>query len=148
MDRFQEFFSRFETICSQFPEEIPSYTEIFDTKTGTLLASSFNNVEQQLNSTKHSELLAIDSALATRQKGKYLNDTILYTALEPCLMCAGAIVKAKIPEIVYLVPAKPGEGISSLSLESVYMQNHFPKCRLVPSEEIKSKFLTFFTEKR
>ncbi|MDF3820945.1 nucleoside deaminase [Leptospira sp. 96542] len=146
MDFLEGFQTRWANQVSQNPNEIPSYTEIL-TKDFQIITSSFNFVEQSLNPTKHSEILAIEAALAIK-KERYLSEEILITALEPCLLCAGAIIRVKIPEVIYFVPAKRGEGISSYAPESIYLLNHFPKCRLVPKTEIKSEFLSFFKEKR
>ncbi|PJZ46913.1 nucleoside deaminase [Leptospira brenneri] len=146
MEAFNSFLERYAKALSSHPEEIPSYSEIIS-KDGNLIAASYNSVEQTLNPTKHSEILAIDEALS-KIEGRYLTDHILITALEPCLLCSGAILRVKIPEVIYFVPAKPGEGISSYTTESIYLLNHFPKCTLIPRSHIKFEFLTFFREKR
>lgn len=146
MDLYESFLKRYKVELSKFHNEIPSYSEIV-TKDGNLVSSSFNSVEQTLNPTKHSEILAIEKALSLVE-GRYLTDHILLTALEPCLLCAGAILRVKLPEVVYFVPAKPGEGISSYTTESIYLLNHFPKCTLIPKSHIKFEFLSFFKEKR
>ncbi|XDD46491.1 deaminase [Leptospira sp. WS39.C2] len=146
MDFYESFLERYKVELSKFQNEIPSYSEII-TKAGDLVSSSFNSVERTLNPTKHSEILAIEKALSFVD-GRYLADHILLTALEPCLLCTGAILRVKLPEVVYFVPAKPGEGISSYTTESIYLLNHFPKCTLIPQSEIKFEFLSFFKEKR
>ncbi|XDD42767.1 nucleoside deaminase [Leptospira sp. WS60.C2] len=146
MDFYESFLERYSKQLSLHKDEIPSYSEII-TKEGILVSSSFNSVEQTLNPTKHSEILAIDDALS-KIEGRYLSEHILITALEPCLLCAGAILRVKLPEVIYFVPAKPGEGISSYTTESIYLLNHFPRCTLIPKSHIKFEFLSFFKEKR
>ncbi|TGN20302.1 nucleoside deaminase [Leptospira idonii] len=146
MDILEKFQTRWFDRINSHPDEIPSFTQIYDTNS-ELLSESFNLVEHSLNATLHSEILAIEKALTLRSE-KYLMETILITALEPCLQCAGAILRVKIPEIVYFVPAKPGEGISSYSTESIYLLNHFPKLTLIEKDVIKNKFREFFREKR
>ncbi|TGM37478.1 nucleoside deaminase [Leptospira biflexa] len=146
MDFYESFLRRYSIEVSKYKNEIPSYSEII-TKDGNLVSSSFNSVEQTLNPTKHSEILAIEKALS-HVDGRYLSEHILITALEPCLLCAGAVVRVKLPEVVYFLPAKPGEGISSYTTESIYLLNHFPKCTLIPESRIKFEFLSFFKEKR
>jgi tRNA(adenine34) deaminase len=127
-------------------DEIPSFTQIYDSN-NKLVAESFNGVESSLNATSHSELIAIELALS-KSNQKYLTDYILITALEPCLQCGGSILRVKIPRVIYFLPAKKGEGISSLSTESIYLLNHFPKIELVENSEIKKDFEDFFKEKR
>jgi tRNA(adenine34) deaminase len=146
LDFVTPFLERWQSAKNLQPKEIPSYSEVIQMN-GELIASAFNSVEQSLNPTRHSELSAIDLALSLR-KERYLTDCFLVTALEPCLLCAGAIVRVKIPEVYYFLQAKPGEGISSYSTDSIYLLNHFPKCTLIPSSAIKFEFLTFFKEKR
>jgi tRNA(adenine34) deaminase len=50
--------------------------------------------------TAHAEMLALTSA-TNHVNSKWLNDAVLYVTIEPCSMCAGALVLARIKEIVY-----------------------------------------------
>ncbi|TGN10956.1 nucleoside deaminase [Leptospira ilyithenensis] len=144
---FDAFLHRWSEIRKNFPAEIPSFTQIYSEPNQELISESFNHVESEKNATLHSEIIAIEAA--TKQLNeKYLTDAILITALEPCLQCAGAILRVKLPKIYYLLPAKPGEGISSYSTESIYLLNHFPTIRLIENSVIKNEFLEFFKEKR
>lgn len=65
-----------------------------------LLASAHNRREQTNDPTAHAEMLAIAQAAAARGSWR-LDDCTLYVTLEPCVMCAGAIVQARIPWVVY-----------------------------------------------
>lgn len=62
-----------------------------------------HNQRERLNdSTAHAEMIAISAAC--EQNGSWrLEDTVLYVTMEPCPMCAGAIVLSRIPKIVYAV---------------------------------------------
>ena len=65
-----------------------------------LLASTHNLCERQGMATAHAELLAIEAAC--KKTGSWrLSDCTLYVTLEPCPMCAGAIVNARIPRVVF-----------------------------------------------
>jgi tRNA(adenine34) deaminase len=146
LDFLALFLTSYKKAKSLLPNEIPSFTQIYNPN-GLLIAESFNTVESSLNATSHSELLAIDIAL--NQLGqKYLTQAILITTLEPCLQCSGSILRVKIPHIIYFLPAKKGEGITSYSTESIYLLNHFPKLELIENSEIKADFREFFREKR
>ncbi|WCL49502.1 deaminase [Leptospira sp. GIMC2001] len=112
-----------------------------------MIAQSVNAVEMQQNPLQHSEWIVIEKSLQIK-KEKYLNDTILITALEPCIHCTGSIIKSRIRDVCYFLPSKSGDGISSLSIEMIYQLNHFPNLYLIPNEEIFSKFKTFFLDKR
>jgi tRNA(adenine34) deaminase len=65
-----------------------------------VLAASGNERELRRDPVAHAEILAIQEA-ARRLGGWRLLDTVMYVTLEPCPMCAGAIVQARIPHLVF-----------------------------------------------
>lgn len=66
----------------------------------TIIAVGSNEVERRADPTAHAEMVAIQRA--TESIGsKFLDDCTLYVTLEPCAMCAGAIVLARLPTVVY-----------------------------------------------
>src|SRR5580765_6344981 len=67
---------------------------------GEPLATAGNERELRADPTAHAELLAIRAA-AEALGGWRLPDTTLYVTLEPCAMCAGAIVLARVPHVVF-----------------------------------------------
>lgn len=67
---------------------------------GAIIARAHNQREQLRDPTAHAEMLAITQAAAFLNSWR-LQDCILYVTLEPCPMCAGAIVQARIPMVVY-----------------------------------------------
>src|SRR4051794_6638426 len=67
---------------------------------GEVLASAGNERELRADPTAHAEILALRLA-AARLGGWRLPETVLYVTLEPCAMCAGAIVLARVPRVVY-----------------------------------------------
>ena len=67
---------------------------------GRLLAAAHNQPITRCDPSAHAEILALRRAAA--QLGNYrLTDATLYVTLEPCLMCAGAILQARLPRLVY-----------------------------------------------
>jgi len=67
---------------------------------GELIGAAANEIEDLEDPTAHAEMLAIRAA--TRAAGsRRLLDTTLYVTLEPCAMCAGAVVQARIPRLVF-----------------------------------------------
>ena len=69
-------------------------------KDDTCVAAAHNLREKSGNPIAHAEMLVIQEA--SQKLGNWrLTDTILYITLEPCPMCAGAIVLARIPKVVY-----------------------------------------------
>jgi tRNA(adenine34) deaminase len=67
---------------------------------GRLIARAHNQREQLHDPTAHAEMIAITHAAEARRSWR-LDDCTLYVTLEPCPMCAGAILQARIPEVVY-----------------------------------------------
>ena len=77
-------------------------------KDGEIIARAHNECEARGDATAHAELLAIQRASAAAG-GWRLNDCALYVTLEPCPMCAGAIVQARVGRLVYGA-ANPEQG--------------------------------------
>jgi tRNA(adenine34) deaminase len=67
---------------------------------GRLIARAHNQREQLRDPTAHAEMIAITQAAESRQSWR-LDGCTLYVTLEPCPMCAGAILQARIPTLVY-----------------------------------------------
>lgn len=69
-------------------------------KDNRIVGRGYNQTERLTDATAHAEILAI-SAACTTLESKYLHDCTLYVTLEPCPMCAGALVWSKISRIVF-----------------------------------------------
>ena len=67
---------------------------------GRVIARSHNQREQLRDPTAHAEMIAITQAAESRQSWR-LDGCTLYVTLEPCPMCAGAILQARLPAVVY-----------------------------------------------
>ena len=92
-----------------------------------LLASAGNERELRRDPTAHAEVLAIRAA-AAELGGWRLPETTLLVTLEPCAMCAGAIVLARVPLVVYGAPdPKAGAAGSVLDVLSEPALNHRPQ---------------------
>lgn len=65
-----------------------------------IIAKAYNKKEKTHDLTAHAEMIAIKKA-CKKKKSSYLNDCILYTSLEPCMMCTGAIIQSHIKQIIY-----------------------------------------------
>jgi tRNA(adenine34) deaminase len=80
-------------------EEVPIGAVIVHFKHG-VIARAHNQREQLIDPTAHAEMIAITQA-ATALHSWRLEDCALYVTLEPCPMCAGAIVQARLPLVCY-----------------------------------------------
>lgn len=67
---------------------------------GEIIASGYNLRERVQDPTAHAEVIALRSA-AVRMRSWRLLDVTCYVTLEPCAMCAGALVHARVPRVVY-----------------------------------------------
>ncbi len=94
---------------------------------GEPLALAGNERELRRDPTAHAEILAIRAA-AEAMGGWRLPGTTLYVTLEPCAMCAGAIVLARIPTVVFGAPdPKAGAAGSVLDVLAEPALNHRPE---------------------
>lgn len=67
---------------------------------GKILSRGYNLTEKRIDPTAHAELIVIRK-LSRRIKTWRLDGTILYTTLQPCLMCLGGIINSRISKLVY-----------------------------------------------
>lgn len=89
-----------------------------------IIGKGYNQTERLKDSTAHAEMLAISAACSTLEQ-KYLNDCTMYVTLEPCPMCAGALVLSKIDTLVIGAwDAKAGGCGSVFNLSSNKKLNH------------------------
>jgi tRNA(adenine34) deaminase len=93
---------------------------------GEVIASAHNERELRQDPTAHAEVLALREAASAAGAWRVL-DAVLYVTLEPCAMCAGAIVLARLPRIVYGAPdPKAGACGSVLDVLGESRLNHRP----------------------
>lgn len=97
---------------AQTQGEVPIGALILDPQ-GKLLSVGFNQKESQNNPLGHAELLAIRRASQKRRAWR-LEGCTLYSTLEPCVMCSGAIVQARISRVVFGALDPKGGGMQSL----------------------------------
>lgn len=116
---------------------------------GEPLAVAGNERELRKDPTAHAEVLAIRAA-AEALGGWRLPGTTLYVTLEPCAMCAGAIVLARIPTVVFGTPdPKAGAAGSVLDVLAEPALNHCPQVvRGIREAECAALLREFFAARR
>ncbi len=116
---------------------------------GEVMACAHNEVESTKDPTAHAEILAITKA-ANKLQDWRLNDCTLYVTKEPCPMCAGAAIMARIYRLVYAVPdPKMGFLGGALDITKSQSLNHHPQvARGVLEGECKLLLTSFFEQKR
>ena len=80
-------------------EEVPIGSVVV-TREGRLIAKAHNQTRRLSDPTAHAEILAITQA-ANALQSERLTDTSLYVTIEPCSMCAGAIIQSRISRLVF-----------------------------------------------
>jgi tRNA(adenine34) deaminase len=114
-----------------------------------VIASAHNQREQLKDPTAHAEMIAITQAAESLQSWRLI-DCTLYVTLEPCPMCAGAIVQARIPRVVYGAIDPKGGAVESLyRLLQDDRLNHRPAVRGgLLANESSSLLVEFFRQQR
>ena len=130
-------------------DEVPVGAVIVSLADGEVIASAHNQREQLQDPTAHAEMIALTQA-ASRLRSWRLEDCILYVTLEPCPMCAGAIVQARLPMIVYgCADPKAGACHSLYQIPSDERLNHRSQIIAgVLAEECANVLKRFFAVKR
>lgn len=117
-------------------------------KDGRIIASGYNKREEKKNSLLHAEMVAINSACKKLDAWR-LCDCTLYVTLEPCPMCAGAIINSRIKRVVFGASDPKAGAFGSVVNLNEYPFNH--KCLIssgVLGEECAAILSAFFRKPR
>ena len=115
---------------------------------GVVLAEAGNQPISAGDPTAHAEVLALRQGAAA--EGNYrLPGTTLYVTVEPCLMCVGALVNARVSTLVYGADEpKFGAVVSLLSLEALRLNHRVEVVAGVLAEESRALLAEFFRARR
>jgi tRNA(adenine34) deaminase len=116
---------------------------------GEILARAFNQPIGAVDPTAHAEVLVLREA--ARRVGNYrLTGATVYVTLEPCLMCVGALVHARVKEVVFgAVEPKTGALVSTVrALETPGLNHRFAVRSGVLEEECRAVIQQFFRSRR
>ena len=129
--------------------EVPVGAVVYDTATGSILAEAHNRREIDADPSAHAEFIAIREACAARGDWR-LDGCSLAVTLEPCPMCAGLIVNARVDRVVYgASDPKAGACESLFEITTDQRLNH--RCELVAgvhAEEAAQLLRAFFKARR
>jgi tRNA(adenine34) deaminase len=116
---------------------------------GEVIGAGHNERELRQDPTAHAEVLALREAARAVGAWRVL-DSVLYVTLEPCAMCAGAIVLARVPRVVYgCADPKAGAAGSVLDVLGEPQLNHRPAVAGgLMAEECAGLLRAFFAERR
>ena len=118
-------------------------------RAGKVVAKAYNKKEKKGISTRHAEIEVIEKA-CKKLKTWYLDNCEIYITMEPCLMCAGAILQSRIKTVVYGVPNEKFGCVESV--EKILTNQKFNHTTTVVSgvmkEEIEKMLKDFFKQMR
>jgi tRNA(adenine34) deaminase len=118
-------------------------------KDGEVLGAGHNERELRSDPTAHAELIALRDAARALGNWRVL-DAVLYVTLEPCAMCAGAIVLARVPRVVFGArDPKAGAAGSVLDVLNQPQLNHRPQVQSgLLAQECSDLLRAFFADRR
>lgn len=103
-------------------------------KDGKIVAKGYNQRERKRNCLWHAEVVALNRA-CRKLKSWRLNDCEMYVTLEPCQMCMGAILNARLKKVYF-------------GVKSTTNLNWQTPCEFLPSSEAQNILVAFFQDKR
>ena len=119
-------------------------------KDGEIIGEGYNRREELSSPSAHAEIMAIESA-AKRLSDWRLSGCSLYVTLEPCPMCAGAIINARIDEVVFGAFDKRAGSCSAESVANIFSLGYDQKPEVyggIREAECKELLTEFFKERR
>tara|TARA_B100001989_G_C24309199_1_gene349615 strand:+ start:25 stop:495 length:471 start_codon:yes stop_codon:yes gene_type:complete len=127
-------------------DEVPVGALLVDSN-DTIISAHYNNRQHSQIVTGHAEILCLQEANQKLSSWR-LEDCSLYSSLEPCLMCAGALISARIKRVVYACEDKKGGGQSCARLFSDVVTNHKVEFQYIQLKESQDLLKQFFKIKR
>lgn len=113
-----------------------------------IIAKAHNQVERLNDPTAHAEIIAITQA-ASFLKSKWLKDCTLYVTIEPCSMCAGALVLSRITNVVFgASDPKTGAFGSKLDINTMQLNHKIKVKKGILAKECSQLLKDFFKTKR
>jgi len=135
-----------EAECALSEDEVPVGAVIIHK--GKIIAKAHNQVERLKDPTAHAEILAITQGAAALES-KWLLDCTLYVTVEPCAMCAGALILSRIERIVFGVSdPKTGAFGSKVNINNLGLNHRIKVKKGILEKESRQLLKSFFKAKR
>ena len=123
--------------------EVPVGAVVVKQSTGEIVGEGYNRRETDKSPLAHAEIIAIDAA-SRRLGGWRLVDCALYVTLEPCPMCAGAVINSRTERLIYGASDPKAGSCGSVTDLFSYPYNHIPPIEGGVLAEECSRLLTDF----
>lgn len=128
--------------------EVPVGAVIVRRSTGEIVGEGYNRRETDRHALAHAELMAIDAA-CRKLGGWRLPDCALYVTLEPCPMCSGAIIQARIDEVWFGASDPKSGAVCSVQQMFALPYNYHPEVHAgLMQEECSALLSAFFRDLR
>jgi len=116
---------------------------------GRVIARAHNQKETLRDPTAHAEMIAVTQATAAREAWR-LSECVMYVTLEPCLMCAGALIQARLTRVVYGADDPKAGAVRTLYhvLDDARLNHHVAVTGGVLADECGAILSEFFTARR
>ncbi len=132
--------------CAEEQDEVPVGAVLV--RDGEIIAEAYNTREGDRCATHHAEILAIERGCEALGGWRLLGTT-LYVTMEPCAMCAGAIINSRVPRVVYGTRDIRFGAFGSLIDLSKVPLNHTPEVLGgVLEDECREMLTSYFKKKR
>ena len=128
--------------------EVPVGGILVDNKTNLIIERSYNKINKEQNAIYHCEIDLIINA-CKKLSQKYLNDTIMFVTLEPCMMCASAISEAHVKKLYFGAYDEKNGGIENN--KSKFIKEHTFKTEIyggIMENDCKKLLKSFFKKLR
>lgn len=112
-------------------------------KNDKIISKAYNTKERKKNAIQHAEILAIEKA-CKKLKTWHLEQCTLYSSLEPCMMCTGAIMQARIKKVVY---SHTNQNFGAIESSNNYITNGMQIIKIENSDNL-DLIKNFFKNKR
>lgn len=143
-DRGDEYYMKLALMEAEksLPDDVPVGAVVV--KEGKVIGRGHNQRERRQDPTLHAEIVALRQA-AKKVGSWYLTECLLYVTLEPCPMCAGALIQARIKGVIFgALDSKGGALGSVVNLNQEGLFNHRFECRGGVESEACAKLLREF----
>ena len=129
--------------------EVPIGAVLVENESGILVCKNHNRIEQLDDATAHAEILVLRESFKKLRRRRLTNCT-LYVTVEPCAMCAGALVLSRVERLVYGVyDSKFGAAESIFNVVNNPALNHQLKVTAgILEKECRQLLQKFFSERR
>jgi tRNA(adenine34) deaminase len=135
-----------EAECALSEDEVPVGAIIVHE--GKIITRAHNQVERLKDPTAHAEILALTQA-ASALGSKWLKGCTLYVTVEPCIMCAGALLLSRIDQVVFGVSdPKTGAFGSKVNINALGLNHRIKVKKGVLEDESRQLLKSFFKGKR